>query len=127
MNKNRAAAGSRRTAGLLLGLAAALAVGPAVAADVNTPIISKLAFRSGATGASPCLAALRGRKLDVNHVFLTHSSFPALVRNTGGLAGAAKAAPLLVLSMPLLTSDTTHQFAQCAAGAFDTYFRQIGA
>src|SRR4051794_23324032 len=131
MDKNRAATGAparrgRRTGGLILA-AATLGAGPAVAADVNTPIISGIAFRSGATGASPCLAALRGRKLDVNHVFLTHQSFPLLVKNAGALAGAAKAAPLLVASVPLLTADTHAQFAQCAAGAFDGYFRQIGA
>ncbi len=131
MDKNRAATGAparraRRTGGLILA-AATLAAGPAVAAEVNTPIISGIAFRSGATGASQCLAALRGRKLDVNHVFLTHKSFPLLVKNAGALAGAAKAAPLLVASVPLLTADTHAQFAQCAAGAFDGYFRHIGA
>src|SRR3954447_23386203 len=123
MDKNRAATGAparraRRTGGLLLAAPppapAPLAAGPAVAADVNTPIISGIAFRSGATGASQCLAALRGRKLDVNHVFLTHKSFPLLVKNAGALAGAAKAAPLLVASVPLLTADTHAQFAQCA-------------
>src|SRR3954447_10668909 len=131
MDKNRAATGAparraRRTGGLILA-AATLGAGPAVAADVNTPIISGIAFRSGATGASPCLAAMRGRKLDVNHVFLTHKSFPLLVKNAGALAGAAKATPLLVASVPLLTADTHAQFAQCAAGAFDGYFCQIGA
>src|SRR4051794_4861526 len=107
-------------------LVATLAAGPAAAADVTTPIVSGLAFRSGATGASPCLAALRGRGLDANHVFLTHQSFPLLVGNAGRLAGAAKQAPLLVVSLPLLTADTHAQFSQCAAGAFDGYFRQIG-
>ena len=33
----------------------------------------------------------------------------------------------MVVSMPLLTSDTKGQFAQCAAGAFDSSWRQIGA
>jgi hypothetical protein len=33
----------------------------------------------------------------------------------------------MVVSLPLLTSDTRGQFAQCAAGAFDGYFAQIGA
>src|SRR5689334_20926388 len=116
MDKNRATAGtparrSRRVGGLVL--AAALAAGPAVAADVDTQIISGLTWPSGATGASPCLAALRGRKLDANHVFLTHQSFPLLVGNASHLQGAAKLAPLLVVSLPLLTSDTHAQFSQC--------------
>src|SRR5689334_19500129 len=96
-----------------------LVAAPALA-DVTSPILSGLAWRSGATGGGfPCLAQLRGRQLDANHVFLTHQSFPALVKNAGNLAGAAKAAPLLVVSLPLLTSDTHGQFAQCAAGSFD--------
>src|SRR4051812_42385960 len=100
MDKNRAATGApalrtRRTGGRILA-AATPGAGPGVAADVNPPIISGIAFRSGATGESPCLAALRGRKLDVNHVFLTLQSFPLLVKNAGGLGGGAKAAPLLV-------------------------------
>jgi hypothetical protein len=32
-----------------------------------------------------------------------------------------------VVSLPLLPSSNKGQFAQCAAGAFDGYFRQIGA
>jgi beta-mannanase len=39
----------------------------------------------------------------------------------------ARLAPLSVVSLPLLTTDTQGQFAQCAAGAFDNYWRQIGA
>jgi hypothetical protein len=71
MHTNRAATGApaRRPAGLLL---AALAAAPATAADVTTPMISGLPWRSGATGASPCLAALRGRALDANNTFLGH-------------------------------------------------------
>ena len=40
---------------------------------------------------------------------------------------APKRVPLMVVSLPLLTSDTKGQFAQCASGAFDGYFAQIGA
>ena len=108
-------------------LATALAGGPATASDITTPSVSGLARRSGSTGGGfPCLARLRGRQLDAFHAFLTHQSFPALVSNAAGLAGAARQAPLLVVSLPLLTSNTHGQFAQCAAGAFDSYFRQIG-
>src|SRR4051812_22606911 len=131
-------------AGLLLLLAAtdpARAADPAAtaptdlaalapAATLATSVPSGLAWRSGATaGGFPCLAQLRGRPLDALTTFITHVSFPAMVAQTGGAwaRGTARQAPLWVVSLPLLTDDTRGQFAQCAAGAFDGYFRQIGA
>ena len=51
-----------------------------------------------------------------------------MVTNTAGwMRLSAEKAPLFVVSMALLPSDNKGQFAQCAAGAFDGYFRQIGA
>ena len=52
-----------------------------------------------------------------------------MVNFTGGSfwRGQARKAPLSVVSLPLLTTDTQGQFAQCAAGSFDGYFAQIGA
>src|SRR3954452_18449656 len=100
-------------------LAAALAAGPAAAADLARPIVGGLSWRSGATGGGfPCLAQLRGRPLDALTTFITHASFPAMVAQTGGAwaRGTAKQAPLWVVSLPLLTDDTRGQFAQCAAG-----------
>jgi hypothetical protein len=102
-----------------------LAATPALA-DVNTPILSGLKWRSGASGNAQCLATLRGRAMDAANIFLGHISFPALVKQTTGMR-APKGVPLLVASLPLLTNDTKGQFAQCATGAFDGYFRQIGA
>src|SRR4051794_2476325 len=113
--------------GLLL---AALAAEPALA-DVTTPILSGLPWRSGATGdAFPCLAQLRGRALDAVTTFVPpNQGFAGMVSFTAGgyWRGQAKKAPLAVVSLPLLTTDTQGQFAQCAAGAFDGSFRQIGA
>ena len=92
---------------------------------------SRLAWRSGATtGGFPCLAQLRGRPLDAVTTFVPHDKgFAGMVAFTAGAYWRANArlAPLLVVSLPLLTNDTRGQFAQCAAGAFDGYFRQIGA
>src|SRR4051812_45138150 len=51
---------------------------PAMAADVTTPIISGLPFRSGASFGTDCLAQLRNRPLDVVLSFLGHRSFKAL-------------------------------------------------
>src|SRR5689334_9035152 len=116
-----------RAGGLLLAALAALAATPAIAADVTTPIVSGLAFRSGASYGTDCLAQLRNRPLDVVLSFLGHKSFPALPGYAAAMARTAKKAPLWVVTVPLLTDDTRGQFAQCAAGAFDGYFRQVGA
>src|SRR4051794_30674819 len=113
--------------GLLL---AALTAAPALA-DVAPPILPGLPWRSGATvGAFPCLAQLRGRALDAVNTFVPpNQGFAGMVTFTAGSFWRAQArkAPLAVVSLPLLTLDTQGQFAQCAAGAFDRPFRQIGA
>src|SRR5689334_24204372 len=106
-----------RAGGLLLAALAALAATPAIAADVTTPIVSGLAFRSGASYGTDCLAQLRNRPLDVVLSFLGHKSFPALPGYAAAMARTAKKAPLWVVTVPLLTDDTRGQFAQCAAGS----------
>ncbi len=124
----RARAGRRRWAILSLLLALLAAAAPA-RARVDSPILSGLLWRSGATGGGfPCLAQLRDRPLDANTVYLNHDSFEAMQRQSGGLWArvSAKAAPLWVVSAPLLTTSTKGQFAQCGAGAFDLYWRKIG-
>ena len=113
--------------GLLL---AALTVAPALA-DISTPVLSGLAWRSGSVGGGfPCLAQLRNRALDAVVTFVPpDQGFAKMVSFTGGSfwRNNAKLAPLAVVSLPLLTTDTRGQFAQCAAGAFDSSWRQIGA
>ena len=110
-------------AGLLLAAPAA-----ASAAGIGTPVISGLAWRSGSTGGGfPCVADMRARALDALVLFLAPPSFDEMVTNTAGwMRLSAEKAPLLVVSMALLPSDNKGQFAQCATGAFDGYFRQIG-
>jgi hypothetical protein len=105
---------------------------PAAAAPagggLGTPLVSGLPWRSGATGGGfPCLAQLRGRPLDAITTFVGHRSFPAMVQQTRDWQAVARQAPLLVVSLPLLPEANKRQFAQCAAGAFDGSFRQIGA
>jgi hypothetical protein len=113
-------------AGILL--TAALAV-PTAKADVTTPILSGLHWRSGATaGGFPCLSDLRSRTLDAINVYLTPPSFAQMVTNAGAwIQRYGAKAPLLIVSMALLPAQNKGQFAQCAAGAFDGYFRLIGA
>ena len=110
-------------AGLLLAM---LVATPALA-DVTTPILSGLSWRSGTSGDPKCLVALRGRPVDAGTLFLGHASFPALVKQTSGLRPAKGRPPLLVVSLPLLPDTNKGQFAQCAAGSFDGSFAQIGA
>ena len=49
-----------------------------------------------------------------------------MVRNSAVAARWAKGAPFWVVSLPLLPTRKG-QFAQCAGGAYDSYFRDIGA
>src|SRR5689334_15349971 len=77
--------GAALAAGLLLAVGQAEAAGKAKTGRPRTPIPSGLTWRSGGTGSSACLATLRGRALDVVNLFLTHTSFPALVRQTAGM------------------------------------------
>src|SRR3954447_23785180 len=110
-------------------LTAALALAGQAHAAVTTPIISGLGWRSGTTtGGLPCLADLRGRPLDAVNVFLAPPSFDEMVqKSAAGVQRSGAKAPLLVVSMALVPKDNKGQFAQCAAGDFDAYFRRIGA
>src|SRR5689334_18909784 len=86
-----------RPRGVVFGLLlAALTAAPAALADVGTPILSGLSWRSGSTGGGfPCLAQLRSRPLDAGTTFITHDSFSAMVRQTAGAwtRGTATRAP----------------------------------
>ena len=65
-------------------LAATLAAVPAVRAEISSPLIAGLPWRSGATvGGFPCLADLRHRALDAVNVYLAPQSFTDMVTNSG--------------------------------------------
>ena len=126
--ENRARA--RRVASVVSAVLSTTLAATSALAGPSTPILSSLGWRSGATdGGFPCLAQLRGRTLDVNHIFIIQSTFPAMVSQAGGAwaRGTARKAPLWVVSLALLPSGNAGQFDQCATGAFDGYYRQIGA
>ena len=110
-------------------LAATLAAVPAVRAEITSPLIAGLPWRSGATtGGFPCLADLRHRALDAINVYLAPRTFADMVKNSGSwIPQYGNRAPLEVVSMALLPAQNQGQFATCATGAFDDYFRQIGA
>jgi hypothetical protein len=109
--------------GLLL--TALVAAGQALAGPM-----SGLAWPSGAKDGLDCLAQLRGRAVDVTHVHVhvLGPDFPGLVQSSGGwLQLAARQAPVVLFSFALLPASNKGQFADCAAGTFDGYWRQIGA
>ena len=116
--------------GLALGLLSSGAA-PAVAAEVNTPVVSGLRWRSGASVDSPFVdfAGWRGRAIDANVVFVhTDDSWADLM---GWLKDvrykvSLKRSPLPVISLPMLPDEAARQFAACARGDFDGYFRQYG-
>src|SRR3954454_9566970 len=121
---------ARRLAAVSLALATALS-GPAAQAGgpPAAPRPSGLGWVSGATaGGFPCLADLRGRPLDASHTYLIDTTLDGMVMQSAGwLQREAKRAPFWVVSMGLLPSGSKGQFAQCATGAFDPFYRLIGA
>src|SRR3954453_20345612 len=73
----------RRAAALGLALAA-LAATPAARADITSPLLSSLSWRSGATyGGFDFLKQLRNRALDALNVYLAPATCPGNVRNSG--------------------------------------------
>ena len=107
---------------------------PAVTAAAAGPAsfgvtASGLSWFSGATdGGFQCLAQMRHRALDVEHVYVAPQTFTDMVQNTGSwVPRYASKAPVFMVSLALLPKANKSQFSQCAAGAFDGYFRQVGA
>src|SRR3954454_2915300 len=110
-------------------LAPTLAAVSAVRAEISRPLIAGLPRRSGATvGGFPCLADLRHCALDAVNVYLAPQSFTDMVTISGSwIPQYGTKASLEVVSMALLPAQNKGQFSTCAAGAFDDYFRQVGA
>ena len=129
MSKDRHHACRLSRVPLLLVVTSLITLTAAVGAAAGAPTVSGLPWRSGATKGGDCLATLRGRPHDVLASYLPKGSFAFMTAASGELAGTGLAAqaPLWVVSVPLLTDSTAGQFSACAAGAFDRYWRQIGA
>ena len=123
MPTNRAPA-----AGLLLALAAALLPGPADAAALTSYIASRLPWRSGAAGAGLAFAPWRHRALDVLVLYAPHRDWWSMSNYLQGpsLKNLVRWTPQTVLSLAMVPASAKGQFAACAAGAFDPYFRQFG-
>ena len=119
---------------LAVGLAAAGAVlaslVAASAADRDSPIVSGLPWRSGASCADATYAAWRGgRRLDANVAFFPAASWAAMEdeADTSSFRGRVGLSPQLVVSLPMMPKTAPKQHAACARGDFDDHFRRIGA
>jgi hypothetical protein len=93
-----------------------------------TPIVSGLSWHSGASCSEAPFEAWRGRKLDVNLSFVAHRTWADMFKqlNAGWYRRVVRRSPQNVLSMPMFPHTNAGQHAECAAGAFDSTFRQFG-
>ena len=116
----------RAAAALALGLLSA-APAPAPAADVATPIVSGLPWRSGASSTEAGFAAWRGRPLDVRVLFAPHDTWDQITRQLRGgyFRGNCQETLLCVVSLAMFPKSAAGQFALCAGGSFDANHREI--
>src|SRR6476469_1956183 len=121
----------RVLAGGLAGAGAVLAsLAAASAADLDSPIVSGLPWRSGASCADPTSAAWRGgRRLDANVAFFPAATWAAMENQAGtsSFRGRVGLSPQLVVSLPMMPKTDPKRHAACARGDFDGHFRRIGA
>jgi hypothetical protein len=105
----------------------ALAASPA--AYVNTPIVSGLPWRSGATSTDGSFGVWRGRPMDVIVTFVEHTSWASMYKKLRSktFRGLARLTPQMVVSLASFPRSYRRAHAECAAGAFDQYFREFGA
>ena len=106
-------------------LAAAVTIAGSTPAGASP---SGLPWLSGAKGDLRCLAQLRHRPIDLVHVEVGgQSSFAVQVANVDAVLDSSPRVPNVLIGLALLTIDTKGQFAECAAGNFDRYWKKIGA
>ena len=127
----RASLGLAALAGLALGLLAAVPP-PAAAADVATPKLSGLPWRSGVSinpweGEGGAFAAWRGRPLDVRVAFVGKDTWDQIASQLRGarFRGECRETPLCVVSLAPFPRSASGQFRQCAGGAFDAKHREL--
>ena len=110
----------------LAGLAAGLATPPAAGAEVDTPRVSGLPWRSGASAGAD-FGAWRGRPLDVRVLFVRHDTWAEMLSfvRTTYFRGVCRQTPLCVVSLAMFPRSASGQFRQCAGGSFDGSHREI--
>jgi hypothetical protein len=123
----------KRWAAWLAVVAGVLALSPSSGgADVRTPIVSGLPWRSGASVDDPYidLGRWRRRPIDVDVVFIGHRTWnemrERIAEGSIGRQGRSRA-PLLAVSLAMLPHEARKQHRACANGDFDHHFRAFGA
>jgi hypothetical protein len=117
------------------GTFAAASVQTELAASATPTVLTKaswggkrsgLTWASGASSGGSALEALRGRALDVGTTYTNRKgSWADMVTSASNVKVVAKSG-VPVIGIGLFPDAYRGQHAQCAAGAFDTYMRQVG-
>jgi hypothetical protein len=107
-------------------LAALLPGGAADAASIDTPLVSGLAWRSGADGDHD-IGGWRGRPLDVRVIFVGHKSWDEMFQKSSSkyFKQSCNWTPFCVVSLAMFPDNVRYQFPACAAGAFDANYRRL--
>jgi hypothetical protein len=101
--------------------------GVAAQAGLDSPIVSGLTWRSGATCGDAAFAAWRKRKVDVVHSFIPHKTWDMMSQQLRErLPTLVRQAPQVSVSLVLFPDTEARQHARCARGEFDSYFRGFG-
>ena len=113
---------NRTLAALALGLLSwASASSPAAAAEVDTPNVSGLPWRSGVSsnGNSSGFAAWRDRPLDAKVLFAPHATWDQMTRQLRGgyFRKNCSETPLCVVSLAMFPKSANGQFGPCAGGS----------
>lgn len=97
-------------------------------ADGGSPRVSGLAWRSGASCSQYGFTSWRGRALDVYVGFVEHATWDRMFQHlrSNWFKGVVQRSPQPVVSMPMMPHSAKRQHGACAAGQFDSNFRQFG-
>jgi hypothetical protein len=109
---------------------AQLASNPSVGSGgLDSPRVSGLTWRSGASCGQDGFTGWRGRALDAHVGFVQHDTWERMFTYLRGgyFKSFVRRSPLVVVSMPMMPRSARRQHAACAAGQFDATFRQFGS
>jgi hypothetical protein len=100
---------------------------------LNSPIVSGLAWRSGASsnvdGTDETeFGEWRGRRVDVHVLFVEHDDWAQMTRFLTGsfFRGRVQQSPQPVVSLAMMPRSERKQHAACARGEFNARFQEFG-
>jgi hypothetical protein len=96
---------------------------------VDSPQVSGLAWRSGASCGQIGFTGWRNRELDVYVGFVQHDTWDRMFQHlrSNWFKSVVRRSPQPVVSLPMMPRSATRQHSACAAGQFDSNFRQFGS